>query len=276
MTTDAPTTPRPAEATWGHSNEITESASDLVKLLGAVANPPNTRTGTIPGKEGKSGYQYRYAPLDELLDQLRPVLLAHNFGLMQFPATKGDRAYVTTTLLHATGEYWWCTLSLDAGRGAQSQGAAITYARRYSLLGVLGLFNDEDGDDGGARAQKAVDGRDRSERVSAQRSASRPASGRTADPAAASAAPKADTGPHKGKLTDEGRAFVEALTEAGNDAGVNENGLRLLARKVQQDAGLSPTVTTLADIGRPDVFSPDQHDALIAAIEVKAAQRAAR
>ena len=67
-----------------------------------------------------------------------------------------DHALLRVTLHHDSGESIWSELPVDitqknrSGSREQAQGSAMTYARRYLLLGIYGLANDDEDDDGEA------------------------------------------------------------------------------------------------------------------------------
>ena len=67
-----------------------------------------------------------------------------------------DHAVLRVTLHHESGERICSELPVDitqknrSGSREQAQGSAMTYARRYLLLGIYGLANDDEDDDGEA------------------------------------------------------------------------------------------------------------------------------
>jgi hypothetical protein len=98
-------------------------------------------------------FSYSYISLDAALNQIRPVLVKHGLTVLQFPTTIEGQPALRTKLVHAgSGEYEEDTMLLLSGPDPQGQGSAITYARRYSLMALLGLVADEDKD--GAQPQK--------------------------------------------------------------------------------------------------------------------------
>lgn len=96
----------------------------------------------------------KYATLDGVIDAVRPALNRHGLALLQPPRHEGNDVIVDTIIVHAeTGDKLMCslraaTLPLDM----QKLGANLTYIRRYSLLGLMGLFPGEDDDGNGAAA----------------------------------------------------------------------------------------------------------------------------
>jgi len=94
---------------------------------------------------GKSfSYSYDYATLDEILKKCLPVLNKNN--LIIYWQT-GESGQVTCILEHASGEKRESTLIIESDpKDAKKKGAAITYARRYTLSALLGITTETDND----------------------------------------------------------------------------------------------------------------------------------
>jgi hypothetical protein len=90
----------------------------------------------------------KYISLDVLMGQVLPVLNEHGFILIQSPTTMADGPALRTTLLHAdSGDAVSDVMPLLLEKlNPQGLGSAITYARRYALMSLLGLVADEDDD----------------------------------------------------------------------------------------------------------------------------------
>jgi len=118
------------------------SESMYADLLAAQKEMPNLqKTGINPH------FKNRYVPLEELISHVVPVLNKHNFVLIQAPAFHESQPALTTSLVHTSGESVTTTMPLLCAKDdPQGQGSAITYARRYSLMAMLGLSADEDDD----------------------------------------------------------------------------------------------------------------------------------
>jgi len=121
---------------------MAKMAKPLGAMLGEMENVFNS----------KSGYGYKYAPLNEVLDKARPVLAKHGFGMTQLVSTSGvDKIIVKTILIHESGEYISSEMELPPTdvKGTvqiQKMGASITYARRYQITAMLGIAGEEDTD----------------------------------------------------------------------------------------------------------------------------------
>lgn len=100
-------------------------------------------------------FRNKYVSLPKLLETVRPVLNKAGLVLTQTPTFTSDGTHaLRTRILHAdSGEYLEDTMILLLGKqDAQGQGSAITYARRYAILSMLGLAGEEDDDGAGAVA----------------------------------------------------------------------------------------------------------------------------
>jgi len=102
-------------------------------------------------KPDAQGYGYEYVTLHLILVTFKPVLAKHGFALIQFVAENGGKAELATLLAFKTGEFIAGSYPLvEAGiakaNSAQQIGAAITYARRYSICAILNIAADPDDD----------------------------------------------------------------------------------------------------------------------------------
>ena len=92
-------------------------------------------------------FRNRYATLDAILDDVRPVLAAHGLALSQEPLFEDGRAGVLTRIIHEGGETRESILMLPLkDASAQGVGSALSYARRYAAASVLGIASDDDED----------------------------------------------------------------------------------------------------------------------------------
>lgn len=110
--------------------------------------------------EGQIGTRrYKYLDLTDALEAIRPVLNTHGLIVVQslaFDTSVGLRT-LDTSLIHAeTGEKMQSWLVLPPTDDMQELGKAITYARRYSLVAMLGLVADEDTDGKSAAGSEAA------------------------------------------------------------------------------------------------------------------------
>lgn len=132
---------------------MTEHKTLVEALLAFQASPPKlAKTATNPH------FHNKFVPLDGLMNQTLPVLAEHGLTWMTFPSqTEDGRPTLGYRLQHVSGESVDGTMPLSIGDRVtpQAQGSAITYARRYAMMAVLGLVGDDD-DDGNAASRPAA------------------------------------------------------------------------------------------------------------------------
>lgn len=126
------------------SESIANLAAALVEAQSQFPSIPKTKTVTVHTQQ-KGSYDFRYAPLDEILRHVRPVLNKCGLAIMQGM----DEDRLTTTLLHSSGEWKSHSMSLQDLPNPQQFGSVMTYKRRYSIKAILGIETDDD-DEGAA------------------------------------------------------------------------------------------------------------------------------
>lgn len=86
----------------------------------------------------------KYATLSNVLQSIEDNLRENDLTFVQFP----DGDCLTTMLIHVpSGEFMSASYKIHATKdNPQQWGSAITYARRYSLVSILGLNVDDDDD----------------------------------------------------------------------------------------------------------------------------------
>lgn len=93
-------------------------------------------------------FKSKYADLPAVVDAVKPAL--NNAGIIYIqtgsPAEDG-KLHLTTTLMHESGEWLGDTLVMPLPKqDSQGYGSAMTYARRYALATITGVYqNDDDG-----------------------------------------------------------------------------------------------------------------------------------
>ena len=92
-------------------------------------------------------FKTSYASLDSVLDAVTPALCKHGLAIVHI-MEKGNNI-LKTHLFHESGEVLTSEYELPDIQDSQKKGAALTYARRYSVCALLSITADED-DDGNA------------------------------------------------------------------------------------------------------------------------------
>jgi hypothetical protein len=132
------------------SETIGTIAAALAKAQARLVNPEKSLVATIRA-DGRRGAEqiFRYAPLSSGLDIVRKTLSQHEIATVQ--STSIDEAAgivrLSTVLAHASGEWIasdWPVCPITETERPKRMGAALTYARRYSLFTLVGIAGEDD------------------------------------------------------------------------------------------------------------------------------------
>lgn len=133
----------------GNAQERQKMFADYVKYSGEVQNPKNTKFNPF--------HKSNYAPLDEVLNVVKPVMSKYGLSMIQIPSSRKDGfIIVDTILIHKDGAFM--TIEGIAIRPdkptAQGIGSTITYGRRYGVSAISGVSSEEDDDGNSASGLK--------------------------------------------------------------------------------------------------------------------------
>lgn len=119
-----------------------ELVKSLIAVQKEIYNPKNTANNPF--------FKSKYAPLNEILNLVRPLLTQNGLFLTQNTGTDeiSGKVFVQSQLLHVSGEAFSTDkLILTTDKNTpQGLGSAITYGRRYQLSALLGIASEEDDD----------------------------------------------------------------------------------------------------------------------------------
>lgn len=160
-TTMPPAMPSAQGGLANASPQIEELAAALAKAQGAVAGVIKAHTARVVSKRTQARYTYTYADLASVLDACRRPLADNGLALIHRPQGR----QIETLLLHSSGQWLLSTMPLLVGErpGPQDFGSALTYARRYATMALLGIAAE---DDDGEAAQRSTGSERKSERKS--------------------------------------------------------------------------------------------------------------
>ena len=101
------------------------------------------------GRTGWEGRDFRYAPLSSGLDIVRKIMGQHEIATLQTTSIDQSAGIInlTTVLAHASGEWIasdWPVCAVSETATPHRMGAALTYARRYSLFTLVGIAGEDD------------------------------------------------------------------------------------------------------------------------------------
>lgn len=129
-----------------------ESERQFARAFNALqAEMPAIRAVTpVPDKMGN--IKYHFAKYEDIMEQVRPLLLKHGFTVSFSMSYADDRVTQTCTLMHIGGHSRSNPFTVRIGSGppgasaAQADGAAGTYAKRHALCNALNIIVDQDSD----------------------------------------------------------------------------------------------------------------------------------
>jgi len=121
----------------------------MKNLLKALAKF-NTLCGPIVKDASNPFFKSKYATLDAIQEHIRKPLAEAGLVVTQPTRWVDGQAIVVSTVYHVeTGECLYSEFPVVVGKHtAQDYGSAVTYAKRYSLTGLLNLTVSDEDDDG--------------------------------------------------------------------------------------------------------------------------------
>jgi len=94
-------------------------------------------------------YKSKYASLGSVIEAAK-ILTEHGLSYAQFPISEGWYVGVENILMHTSGQWisekFLMPLDMESKNPIQESGKALTYARRYGLASLIGIYSDEDTD----------------------------------------------------------------------------------------------------------------------------------
>lgn len=136
-------------APWTSSDTTAAIIPAFVTALQTVEDVKTNRKADIETKTG-ARVKYSYADLAAVLEAAKSVFTANGLAITQSASDAG----VQTVVLHTSGEWLaFPPLHISTTQNTpQAQGSGLSFARRYSMLAVLGIATE---DDDAAAASKA-------------------------------------------------------------------------------------------------------------------------
>jgi hypothetical protein len=106
-------------------------------------------------RDRSGGVRYAYAPLDDIIRQVGPLLVKHGFSysIQTDPVDDGIRATCTShhEAGHSESSHFDVPVEKEAFMNdAQKMASAQTYAKRYAFTNVFGLMTTDQDDDAAA------------------------------------------------------------------------------------------------------------------------------
>src|SRR5262245_55630807 len=132
------------------SESVGAIAAALAKAQLDIINPEKSLVGVIPHSGPRElGRAFRYAPLSSGLEIARKSLGRHEIAIVQSTAIDNEAGFIRlhTALVHSSGEWMaseWPVCPVAAAGSPQRMGAALTYARPYAPVALVGSAGEDD------------------------------------------------------------------------------------------------------------------------------------
>jgi hypothetical protein len=135
------------------------SSETLNEFAGALAKAQGEMENAILNKVNPH-FKSKYADLAAIRDAIIPSLAKHGIAMIQAIDSDDTGPFLTTRLVHSSGQWVESVYPLPANAKPQEFGSALTYGKRYSLASLCGISADED-DDANEANTVDVSGRNR-------------------------------------------------------------------------------------------------------------------
>tara|TARA_R100000700_G_C3151389_1_gene129944 strand:+ start:392 stop:877 length:486 start_codon:yes stop_codon:yes gene_type:complete len=131
-------------------------SQNIDKLSGSLAKAQAEMKGA-KAKATNPFFKSNYADLHTVIESSLPYLNKYGLSIVQgHDKDQSGTFYVTTTLLHESGQWIKSRLQMPIGgkKDAQAVGATTTYARRFALSAMVGIAQTDD--DGESLSDRAI------------------------------------------------------------------------------------------------------------------------
>lgn len=131
-------------------------SEEFKQVVAAVHTVQQTVDVITRGETADTGkYKYKYASLSKIWVEIKAQLEKNQLTIVQ-PPTSNVSDQLETWIFHSSGEWMFSSMRLIITReDPQGMGSAISYARRYAIVAMLGIITDDDND---ATTQRLADG----------------------------------------------------------------------------------------------------------------------
>jgi hypothetical protein len=126
------------------SDDINELAAALSKFQGEVRD----------ADRNKASYNGKYAQLDQIFSIIRPILSKCGLSFMQnLVSQSAAEVRIQTWIMHSSGQYIMSELTVPVNvasgktNSLQQVGVTASYAKRYAIMGALGICQKDEDDD---------------------------------------------------------------------------------------------------------------------------------
>jgi hypothetical protein len=119
--------------------------SENIAELAAALAKAQTEMGGVHRDAANPYYKSSYCTLANVWETVKPALTKNGLSVVQAPMVTPDGTTLRTMLLHASGQWMASTYPISPTKNdMQGIGSATTYARRYSLMAMVGVAPEDD------------------------------------------------------------------------------------------------------------------------------------
>ena len=120
------------------SETINELATALAKVQGVLTHASKDADNPF--------HRSKYADLASVWESCRKPLAENGLSIVQLPDGMEDNCLILdTTMLHISGQWISSRIKMPmAKQDPQGYGSTLTYARRYALAAIVGVYQDDD------------------------------------------------------------------------------------------------------------------------------------
>jgi len=130
-----------------------KQTEDIKELVAALAKAQSVLKPAVFNKINPH-FRNRYADFTSCMDACRMPLSDNGLAIIQFCETLDGKLNLITMLAHTSGQWIRSEFPIICAKmDSQGIGSAMTYAKRYSLCGMVGVVADEESDDDAEAAQ---------------------------------------------------------------------------------------------------------------------------
>lgn len=120
-----------------HSEQVDQLAAALVKAQAVMGGAKKDSANPF--------FKSTYADLESVWDACREPLTSNGLAVVQTTDREDAGVVVVTTLLHNSGQWMRGRLTVRPVKDdPQGVGSCITYARRYALAAIVGVYQTDD------------------------------------------------------------------------------------------------------------------------------------
>jgi hypothetical protein len=133
------------------SEQINELATALAKVQGSIEHASKDSVNPF--------HKSKYADLASVWEACRKQLSSNGLSIVQLPNGLEDNCLILDTkLLHSSGQWISSRIKMPLSKlDPQGYGSTLTYARRYALAAIVGVYQDDDDSESGTKRTPQTD-----------------------------------------------------------------------------------------------------------------------